>query len=159
MGDDFLPPDPGSWGENTAFTPPDFDRWESEWESDTDDVEDIDSDADDPDPAPALTAAEQAAQARRLEQWVDEYLDLLPRIEAAKPLPAQEVSEGELRGAERVRRHGISKRPQVRDQRGSIFVAELGPEVVSFVAVAGHAHVEREAVTIEGGRSRFGRRQ
>lgn len=150
MGDDFLPPDPGSWGENTAFTPPDFDRWESEWESDTDDVEDIDSDADDPDPEPALTAAEQAAQARRLEQWVDEYLDLLPRIEAAKPLPAQEVSEGELRGAERVA-ESVRQFLAARKQQLVFTVGIRGDAIVADVDVVGETRKQAYGEWLAGG--------
>ena len=106
MPDDFTPPDPGNWGTEDAFEPPDFDAWESEWDTDpdpdSDPAEDTETVTAEPDPEPVLTPAEQAAQAKRLEQWVQEYLDLLPKIEAANPQPAQEVSEKELRGAERV---------------------------------------------------------
>lgn len=102
MDADFLPPDPGAWAADEPPTPPDFARWESEWETPADTADDTADTATEPDPEPALSAAEQAAQAARLEQWVREYLDLLPKIEAAKPPPAQEVSERELRGAERV---------------------------------------------------------
>lgn len=102
MSDDFLPPDPGAWAANEPLAPPDFDAWESEWADDADTDHGTETDAVDPDPEPVPTAAEQAAQARRLEVWVDEYLDLLPKIEAAKPQQAQMVSDNELRGAERI---------------------------------------------------------
>ncbi|WP_165588349.1 FtsK/SpoIIIE domain-containing protein [Mycobacteroides abscessus] len=49
--------------------------------------------------AAANAAAE--AQERRLTQWVDEYERLLPEIEAARPLPAQQPSEDrQLSGAD-----------------------------------------------------------
>lgn len=75
-----------------------------------DDVGADQPDTDTADTAPAAAAAARAAeQEKRVAGWVREYMDRLPTIEAARPLPAQALeSSDQVTGAEWIARGALA---------------------------------------------------
>lgn len=84
-----------------------------------------------PDPV-AVTAEQAALQARRLQTWVAEYMDLLPKIAMAQPLQPQ-VADGELRGAERIAASVRQALTPAKPNRHVVTVAVIRDAVVATV--------------------------